>query len=60
MLLNVLSLLAGMASKSRNRKVLGIIWLVAGLLIFLNPSLLAYIVAAYLIVTGLVELLNAA
>jgi hypothetical protein len=46
------------ASVDLHLKLPGVIALVAGILIFIFPKLLNYVVAGYLIVVGLIQVFN--
>jgi len=54
----MLAMLGGATEVSVNLTVPGIVALVAGILILLIPRLLNYIVAAYLIVIGFIQVFD--
>jgi hypothetical protein len=41
-----------------NRKFFGALWVVLGLLIIFRPELIAWLIGGYLVVTGLMQLLE--
>jgi hypothetical protein len=54
----MLAMLGGVTEVSVNLTVPGIVALVAGILILLIPRLLNYIVAAYLIIIGFIQVFD--
>ncbi len=47
-----------MPHRFRHRNIIAILSIVAGVLILLSPSILAYMVAIYLIVSGILQLME--
>jgi len=45
-----------MAKKTSPKSLMGILWIVFGLVIIIWPSILAFVVGAYLIITGIMSL----